>query len=104
METLIQVWDRLHSTIASMALGDKPVRERLKDAVTYQLDAVLVAPDVEGMPEDLQERIKHLHKKLIEKGSYRETISEMEYIQIVSVIEEIISLFHDVSIAFERSK
>jgi hypothetical protein len=39
-----------------------------------------------------------------DEKNYRETIPEMEYIHIVSVIEEIVSLFHDVSIAFERSK
>jgi hypothetical protein len=104
VETLIHTWDRFYSAVMTLALGDHPARERLLEAVTYQLNAILLAPEIEGISEDLQERIQHLYKTLTQKGTYKETILEMDQVQVVQVVNDIVSLFHDVSIALERSK
>jgi hypothetical protein len=63
MSALIYTWDRLHSALLTLTLGDKPARERLLDAVTVttQLDVILVDPHIDGMPEEPLERITHLH-------------------------------------------
>jgi hypothetical protein len=34
MTTLIYTWDKLHIALGTMALGEKPIREWLVDAVT----------------------------------------------------------------------
>jgi hypothetical protein len=87
-----------------MALGEKPVHDRLLEAAMNQLDVILSVPDIQSFPSELRERFPHLNKKLIKRESYRDTIANMTYIDVISAVEEIFNLCHNVTISFENSR
>lgn len=104
MTTLIYAWERLHSALLVLASSDQPVRNRLMDATSSNLGKILVERNIEGLLEELQERLAHLHRALTEKGSYQATIERMDEAQVKSVVEILLGLYHDMSIAFDQSK
>ena len=99
---LINTWERLHTIIDFMLKNEDDLRHRLTLAAEM-LDQLLTTIDDET-PGHLIERLIHLHNQFTTQSSYADSVMLMDEEQIDQAFTEYLALYHDVSIAFEKSK
>ena len=99
---LINTWEQLHTIIDFMLKNEDDLRHRLTLAAEM-LDQLLTTIDDET-PGYLVERLVHLHNKFTTQGSYADSVMMMGEEQINQACTAFLALYHDVSIAFEKSK